>query len=159
MHTKQVHFIVKAILHLVVSLFCVCCIMDDELCVSCQHCQIVYVLPHLVTLKRLNGTRVLATVDTWTVNIIVWRQTGLLNRRNDWVMPHKQFEMFIICGCWVLCHKNCPLGQTGTDIFSLHGTQECSCWLNEASRTSIDNFVWSKWVKFQCDEEIHKTWS
>lgn len=79
----------------------------------------VYVLPHLAILTRLTGTQVLATVDTLTenkrsVNIIVLRQIGLLNLRNDWVMPHKQHEgMFIICGCWVLGHKHCPLGRIG----------------------------------------------
>lgn len=65
-----------------------CCVIFDELCGSCQYCKLVYVLPHLAILTRLTGTQVLATVDTLTenkhsVNIIVLRQIGLLNLRND----------------------------------------------------------------------------
>lgn len=50
------------------SLFCMCCIISDELCVFCQLCRIVYVLPHLAILRRLIGTQALATMDTLTEN-------------------------------------------------------------------------------------------
>lgn len=70
------------------GLYCMRCIISSELCAPCQYCKLVYAPPHLAILTRLTGTQVLATVDTLTenkqsVNIIVLRQIGLLNLRND----------------------------------------------------------------------------